>query len=338
MRRLSDLPHIEIFTDGACSGNPGPGGWGAILRSSKGVERELNGREDRTTNNQMELMAVISALEALKGPSIVDLTTDSQYVIKGITNWIHGWKKNGWKNAEKQPVKNVDLWQRLELASKRHKVSWHWIKGHAGHAENERADELAREAIAGRIVSSKLDKVEQRNFVGRLVGSVRSSVETQNWYGALTVALILPDICGHLENPASTAGIRYSKWWDSYLRSTYTSSFGHVFLSGRDAYALRCAVLHEGSDSISRQRAREALENFQFVAPPDNGGVIHRNQHNSTLWLQIDLFCEEICEAVDRWLSVVKHDQEIDARINLSLLIKDSQEFFASISGAKNSQ
>ena len=137
---------VEIFTDGACSGNPGPGGWGAILRW-KGHERELNGAEAETTNNRMELMAAISALETLKRPLRVHLTTDSFYVRDGITKWLSGWKANGWKTAAKKPVKNQDLWQRLDEARKRHEVEWFWIKGHAGHEENERADELAREAI-----------------------------------------------------------------------------------------------------------------------------------------------------------------------------------------------
>jgi len=138
---------VTIFTDGACSGNPGPGGWGAILRFGD-VEKELKGGENPSTNNRMELLAAISALEALKKPASVDLTTDSQYVRKGITEWIHNWKRNGWKTADKKPVKNADLWQRLDAALKPHDVRWHWIKGHAGHAENERADQLARDGLA----------------------------------------------------------------------------------------------------------------------------------------------------------------------------------------------
>lgn len=138
---------IEIFTDGACSGNPGPGGWGALLRY-KGREKELSGGEAATTNNRMELLAAIMALEALKRPSLVDLHTDSTYLRDGITKWIHGWKRNGWKTAAKKPVKNVDLWQRLEQALAPHEVRWHWVKGHAGHPENERADELARAGMA----------------------------------------------------------------------------------------------------------------------------------------------------------------------------------------------
>ncbi|MEZ5841863.1 MAG: ribonuclease HI [Hyphomicrobiales bacterium] len=137
---------VEVFTDGACSGNPGPGGWGAILRWGA-YEKELFGGEPDTTNNRMELFAAIAALEALTRTCSVDLTTDSQYVKDGITSWIHGWKRNGWKTAAKKPVKNVDLWQRLDAALARHEVAWHWVKGHAGHEENERADALAREGM-----------------------------------------------------------------------------------------------------------------------------------------------------------------------------------------------
>lgn len=142
-RATPDANRVQVFTDGACSGNPGPGGWGAILRY-RGQERELNGGEADTTNNRMELLAAISALEALTRPCAVDLYTDSNYLRGGITQWIHGWRRNGWKTADKKPVKNVDLWQRLVEARDRHDVTWHWVKGHAGHAENERADELAR--------------------------------------------------------------------------------------------------------------------------------------------------------------------------------------------------
>lgn len=145
---MSDLKTVDIFTDGACSGNPGPGGWGAILRYGA-TEKELSGGEAETTNNRMEMMAAIAALEALKGPTHVRLHTDSQYVKNGITSWIHGWKKNGWKTSDKKPVKNVDLWQRLDGALKTHKIDWIWVKGHAGHVENERADALARSAIPG---------------------------------------------------------------------------------------------------------------------------------------------------------------------------------------------
>jgi ribonuclease HI len=138
---------VEIFTDGACSGNPGPGGWGAILRF-KGVEKEIYGADEETTNNRMELLAAIVALETLKRPMKVRLTTDSTYVRSGITEWIHKWKRQGWKTANKKPVKNQDLWQRLEKALGSHDVEWHWVRGHDGHPENERADKLARDAIA----------------------------------------------------------------------------------------------------------------------------------------------------------------------------------------------
>ena len=137
---------VTIHTDGACSGNPGPGGWGAILEWN-GHEKELSGAEAETTNNRMELMAAIAALEALKRPSKVRLVTDSVYVRDGVTKWIHGWKKNGWKTAAKKPVKNEDLWRRLDEVASKHRVTWEWVKGHAGHPENERADQLAREAI-----------------------------------------------------------------------------------------------------------------------------------------------------------------------------------------------
>lgn len=138
---------IVIHTDGACSGNPGPGGWGAILHW-KGHEKELSGAEAETTNNRMELMAAIAALEALKRRSTVRLVTDSTYVRDGVTKWIHGWKRNGWKTAAKKPVKNEDLWKRLDAIASNHDVTWEWVKGHAGHPENERADQLAREAIS----------------------------------------------------------------------------------------------------------------------------------------------------------------------------------------------
>ena len=142
-----ERPAVVVYTDGACSGNPGPGGWGAILKFGD-VEKELKGGEPDTTNNRMELLAAISALEALKHPSRVDLHTDSKYVQDGIGKWIHGWKRNGWKTADRKPVKNAELWQRLDAARHRHEVEWHWVKGHAGDAENERADELAREGMA----------------------------------------------------------------------------------------------------------------------------------------------------------------------------------------------
>ena len=140
------MPEVEIFTDGACRGNPGPGGWAALLRS-QGVEKMLSGAELETTNNQMELMAAIQGLEALNRASIVVLTTDSQYVRQGITQWIHGWKRNGWKTSQKQPVKNKTLWQRLDDAVEKHTVEWHWVKGHSGHEENERVDMAANDAI-----------------------------------------------------------------------------------------------------------------------------------------------------------------------------------------------
>jgi len=139
---------LFAYTDGACSGNPGPGGWGVLLRATEGdkivKERELSGGEADTTNNRMELLAAINALETLDRASTLTVVTDSAYVKNGVTTWIHGWKRNGWRTAGKKPVKNVDLWQRLEEAAHRHKVTWEWIKGHAGHPENERADELAR--------------------------------------------------------------------------------------------------------------------------------------------------------------------------------------------------
>jgi ribonuclease HI len=138
---------VVVFTDGACSGNPGPGGWGAILVAGK-REKALSGGEALTTNNRMELMAAIMALEALTRPCAVALHTDSQYMKGGVTGWIHNWKRNGWRTADKKPVKNDDLWRRLDEAASRHEVDWRWVKGHAGHAMNERADELAREGMA----------------------------------------------------------------------------------------------------------------------------------------------------------------------------------------------
>ncbi|PZQ98012.1 MAG: ribonuclease HI [Cereibacter sphaeroides] len=146
------MPDLYAWTDGACSGNPGPGGWGVLMRALDGEtilkERELHGGEALTTNNRMELMAAISALETLVRPSEITLVTDSAYVKNGVTEWIKGWKRNGWRTADKKPVKNTELWQRLDQAQARHKVTWRWIKGHAGHAENERADELARAGMA----------------------------------------------------------------------------------------------------------------------------------------------------------------------------------------------
>ena len=137
---------VQIYADGACKGNPGPGGWGAILRDG-GREKEIFGGEPHTTNNRMELTAVIRALEALKHPSTVEVYTDSQYVQKGISEWLPDWKRRGWRTADKKPVKNVDLWQELERAAGKHRVSWHWVKGHAGHPENERADALANRGV-----------------------------------------------------------------------------------------------------------------------------------------------------------------------------------------------
>jgi len=138
---------VEIWTDGACSGNPGPGGWGAVLVYG-GKQKELSGGEKVTTNNRMELMAAIQALEALTRPCDIDLYTDSAYLKGGITSWLASWKRNGWRTADKKPVKNVELWQRLEEATKPHRIEWHWVKGHAGHEINERADELARQGMA----------------------------------------------------------------------------------------------------------------------------------------------------------------------------------------------
>ncbi len=146
------MPALYAYTDGACSGNPGPGGWGVLMIAREGDEivktRELNGGEAETTNNRMELLAAISALEALTRGAAITIVTDSAYVKNGVSQWIHGWKRNGWKTADKKPVKNVDLWQRLDDAQAQHRVNWEWIKGHAGHPENERADELAREGMA----------------------------------------------------------------------------------------------------------------------------------------------------------------------------------------------
>jgi len=142
---VTERSAVEIFTDGACKGNPGPGGWGAILRTGS-TEREISGGEALTTNNRMEMMAVIAALNALKRPCRVTVSTDSRYVMDGLTKWIHGWQRNGWRTADKKPVKNADLWQDLLSAAKPHQITWQWVKGHAGHAENERADTLASQA------------------------------------------------------------------------------------------------------------------------------------------------------------------------------------------------
>lgn len=140
------MTEVEIYTDGACKGNPGPGGWGALLRCN-GQEKELYGGEGNTTNNRMELQAVISALNALTRPCRIVLWTDSQYVKNGIQTWIHGWKRNGWKTADKKPVKNLELWQALDAAQARHEIEWRWVKGHAGHEFNERADQLANRGV-----------------------------------------------------------------------------------------------------------------------------------------------------------------------------------------------
>jgi ribonuclease HI len=145
-KSVSAADVVRIYADGACKGNPGPGGWGAILRSG-GIETELFDGEIRTTNNRMELTAVIRALETLEAPSTVEVYTDSQYVQKGISEWLHAWKRRGWRTADRQPVKNIDLWQRLDRAAAPHRVSWHWVKGHAGHPENERADALANRGV-----------------------------------------------------------------------------------------------------------------------------------------------------------------------------------------------
>jgi ribonuclease HI len=146
------MTDLVAYTDGACSGNPGPGGWGVLMHATDGdtvlKERALSGGEAQTTNNRMELMAAISALEALTRPSAITIVTDSAYVKNGVTGWIHGWKRNGWTTAAKKPVKNVELWQRLDAAQQRHDVTWEWVKGHAGHPENERADALARAGMA----------------------------------------------------------------------------------------------------------------------------------------------------------------------------------------------
>jgi len=148
---MTELTRVEIATDGACKGNPGPGGWGAVIRSGN-REKELSGGDPMTTNNRMELTAVIEALNALKRPCAVTLSTDSRYVMDGLTKWIHGWRRNGWKTADRKPVKNADLWQALVDATARHRITWEWVKGHAGHPDNERADKLASDAAiaAGR--------------------------------------------------------------------------------------------------------------------------------------------------------------------------------------------
>ena len=156
---------LVAYTDGACSGNPGPGGWGVLLRASEGEtilkERELKGGEADTTNNRMELLAAIHALETLERPSTITIITDSAYVKNGVTGWIHGWKRNGWKTAAKKPVANVELWQRLDAAQARHQVTWEWVKGHAGHPENERCDQLAVAAAEGKGLQADTGYEEQ---------------------------------------------------------------------------------------------------------------------------------------------------------------------------------
>ena len=154
---MSSQAPVVVHTDGACSGNPGPGGWGAILVWGD-HRRELCGGESETTNNRMELLAAISALDALKRPVKVELHTDSSYLKDGITKWIHGWKRNGWRTADKREVKNVDLWQRLDALASKHDINWHWVKGHAGDADNERADELARQGMAPFITKRKAER------------------------------------------------------------------------------------------------------------------------------------------------------------------------------------
>ena len=164
MTKNSNL--VQIFTDGACKGNPGPGGWGAIMKYGDHV-KELNGYSAETTNNIMELTAVIEALKSLTRPCAIILTTDSNYVKDGITQWIHNWKKKGWKTANKKPVKNKELWQKLELETQRHQITWKWVKGHSGHAENERADELANEAIV--LLDERISSYFRLNISGTFI-------------------------------------------------------------------------------------------------------------------------------------------------------------------------
>ncbi len=155
---MADLPQetVEIFTDGACSGNPGPGGWGVVLRSEKGQEREISGGELETTNNRMELTAAIEGLDALKRPCVVHLYTDSTYLRDGMSHWLSSWKKNNWRTTSNQLVKNLDLWHRLDELAQKHQVKWHWVKSHAGHPENERADLLARNAIVQLMMKAEI--------------------------------------------------------------------------------------------------------------------------------------------------------------------------------------
>ena len=184
---------VVIHTDGACSGNPGPGGWGAILTFGD-HEKELNGGEEHTTNNRMELMAAISALEALKKPCEVELYTDSQYVRQGITGWIHGWKRNGWRTADKKPVKNAELWQRLDAALKPHEVRWHWVRGHAGHHENERADQLARDGIAAVRAGAIGALGVRRYFAARRLGFCPSDLRAYPWPAFRRIAAALRQV------------------------------------------------------------------------------------------------------------------------------------------------
>ncbi|MBT8141819.1 MAG: ribonuclease HI [Gammaproteobacteria bacterium] len=160
---IKNLPHVVIYTDGACRGNPGPGGWGVILRAQgkhNGISKTLKGAEEQTTNNRMELMAAIMALRAFIKFSLVDLHTDSRYVQQGIRDWLEGWKKRGWKTAAKKPVKNQDLWQALDKETGRHEITWHWVKGHAGHEDNEIADQLANEALDEMLAEEDLPEQE----------------------------------------------------------------------------------------------------------------------------------------------------------------------------------
>ena len=178
MASMAERAEVEIFTDGACRGNPGPGGWAAILRYRE-VEKELSGYEPATTNNRMEMMAAIAGLEALKRPCRVRLYSDSQYLRDGITKWIHGWKRRDWRTADKQPVKNVDLWQRLDAAAARHVVDWQWVRGHSGHPENERADAIAR----ARIDEAEREAVVRDRLRAKALRSIASAPDASTWPG-----------------------------------------------------------------------------------------------------------------------------------------------------------
>ena len=179
---MTEGPHVIVHTDGACSGNPGPGGWAAILSSGQ-HEKEMSGGEAHTTNNRMELMGAIAALEALKRPSTVELHTDSKYVHDGISKWIHGWKRNGWKTADKKPVKNMDLWQRLDAAVQHHDVHWRWVKGHAGHELNERADQLAVAAIAAVRAAAEISNRRRSDHGRACRGHSRIPWRQRPWRG-----------------------------------------------------------------------------------------------------------------------------------------------------------